>query len=295
MIFRNLYPGMDDVRISLLKQLLNELLKPSPNLIINNKYDDETKSALKRFEIGIEERLDSQNKPFKVNAYGRPSIAPADGKIDSATWILIAMALKQLAPERLRSLVERDRDLSDLFGLLPGTIEVNKYPPFSAGDLKQVKDALDSAKKMVRDSIKKDNFLKDKYGVASVLEQLNGVIVEGEGSNTFDGRQSYQLSWDKNLTRTVKQYFIDNKASVGAIVQFDAGPKGKNVMFIGDYFFNPPKPQNIAQQRSFIITHESVHLVSGKTDEDFGGSKKLSLLLVEAFFPVLKGNLGGVA
>lgn len=66
-------------------------------------------------------------------------------------------------------------------------------------------------------------------------------------------------------------------------------------MFIGDYYFNPYKVENSQLQKAFIIMHESVHLVGNKTDDDFGGSKKLSELLVRAFMPILEGKLGGVA
>ena len=300
MFFRTIYFGMSDNksdgRITLLQQLLNEVLTPSPKLEITGKYNNATKEALKRFEQGIE-----IVNGKKVNVYGRPAIFPVDGKIDEAAWIAIGMALKKIAPERFRALVTGSSELSDLFGLMPGTLEINQYPAFSAGDLKYVIDGLRLAKKKVQESIKKDDVLMVKYNVPSVMTLLEGVIVEGENANTFDGRKSYKLGWEiekkesDNITRTVKQYFVDKKESVGAIVKFNEGPKGKNVMFIGDYYFNPTKTDNSALQRAFIIMHESVHLVGNKTDDDFGGSKKLSELLVETFMPILKNKLGGVA
>lgn len=296
MFFRTIYLGMSDRRILLLQQLLNEILKPSPNLEVTGKYDNVTKEALKRFERGIE-IINGR----KTNVYGRPAIFPVDGKIDEAAWIAIGMALKQTAPERFRNLVNGNSELSDLFGLMPGTLEVSQYPAFSANDLKDVIDGLNLAKKKVQESIRKDNVLMTKYNVPGVLTLLEGVIIQGENANTFDGRKSYKLGWEiekkesDNITRTVKQYFIDKKESVGAIVKFNEGPKGKNVMFIGDYYFNPAKTDNSALQRAFIIMHESVHLVGNKTDDDFGGSKKLSELLVGTFMPILKNKLGGVA
>jgi len=300
MFFRTIYPGMSDNksdrRIALLQQLLNEVLKPSPNLQVTGKYDNETKEALRRFEKGIE-----TVNGKKINVYGRPSIFPVDGKIDEAAWIAIGMALKQFNPEKFRSTVSANPELVGLFGLMPGTLEINQYPAFNADDLKDVIGGLNLAKQKVKDSIKKDDVLSAKYGVPSVMTLLEGVIVQGENANTFDGRKSYLLDWNiakkesDNLTRTVKQYFIDNKESVGAIVKFDAGPKGKNVMFIGDYFFKPYKVENLQNQRAFIIMHEAVHLVGNKTDDDFGGSRKLSELLVDTFMPVLRKNLGGVA
>lgn len=179
MFFRTIYFGMSDNksdgRIALLQQLLNEVLKPSPNLEITGKYDNATKEALKRFEQGIE-TINGR----KTNVYGRPAIFPVDGKIDEAAWIAIGMALKKIAPERFRTLVTGNSELSDLFGLMPGTLEINQYPAFGKDNLKDVIDGLNLAKKKVQDSIKKDNVLLEKYGVPSVMALLEGVIVQGE-------------------------------------------------------------------------------------------------------------------
>lgn len=177
------------------------------------------------------------------------------------------------------------------------------FPAFKPDDLKDVLAGLNLAKKKVNESIKKDNVLQAKYGIPSVLALLEGVIVQGDDANTFDGRKAYKLIWDyaksgkesDNLTRTIKQYFIDNKESVGAIVIDAQRPKTNKAMFIGDYYFHPVKTNYLEFQRAFIIMHESVHLIGNKGDAVFGGSKNLSLLLVESFMPVLKNNLGGVA
>jgi hypothetical protein len=297
MFFRIIYLGMIDRRIALLQQLLNEILNPSPNLEVTGKYDNSTKEALKRFERGVETMSNGKLR----NAFGRPAIFPIDGKIDEAAWVAIGMALKLLDSEKFRNLVFGNPELLELFGILPETLEVNQYPVFSANDLKDVIIGLNLAKQKVKESSKKDDVLLTKYGIPSVMTLLDGVIIQGDSANTFDGRKSFLLDWEiakkesNNLTRTLKQYFIDKKESVGAIVKFDSGPTGKNVMFIGDYFFSPFKSENIQLQRAFIIMHESVHLVGNKTDNDFGGSRNLSKLLVETFMPILKNKLGGVA
>lgn len=274
-----IYLGMSDNRVPLLKQLLNEILKLNPPLTLNDKFDDATKSALLKFE----------RKNF---------IYTADGKVDSTTWVALARALP---PERLRQIVGNDTKLADLFGLVPNSaiIKFNDYPPFNAKDLDIVKSGLKLAKELVgKKGGDKDQALSKDYGIPSILDLLDGVVLEGDNANTFDGRKSVRftnsINGKKVLTRTVRQYFIDRKESVGAIVIFGAGPNKKNVMFIGDYYFNPIN-ENVAQQRAFMLMHESVHLIANKTDQDFGGSKNLSKLLVSKIFPVNSGKLGGVA
>lgn len=295
MIFRNIYPGMQDSSISLLKKLLNELLEPSPNLIVNNKYDNDTKTALKRFEkeIGV---MTLGNLP---NSYNTFPIFPVDGKIDESTWIAIGMALRLRSPEKFRNFLSNYKELLEKFGLIPGTLELNQYPSFNSSDFKIVKNGLELAKKMVADSIKNDGVL-NKWGIVSVQKLLDGVIIEGENANTFDGRKSLQLVQDgKEATKTVKTFLLEHKGDIGAIVRFYQGRNGTNVMFLGHFYFETIIPQ----VRAFIIMHEAVHLVGKKYDKDFAepgksraeGSKELSKLLVETFFPVLKafrGNLG---
>lgn len=295
MIYKNIYPGMDDSRIALLKELLNELLTPSPNLTINNKYDNDTKIALKRFEkeIGV---MTPGNQP---NSYNIFPILPADGKIDEATWIAVGMALKIRNPERFNKLALNDKELSEIFGLIPGTLELKQYPSFNSGDLKTVKDGLELAKKIVADSLKYDGILS-KWGISSVQKLLDGVILEGENANTFNGKESLQLIQDGNeATKTLKNFLAEHKEDIGAIVRFYQGRKGTHVMFIGHFYFETTIPQ----VRAFMIMHEAVHLVGKKHDTDFGksggsraeGSRALSKLLVDTFFPVLKafkGKLG---
>lgn len=274
-----MYSGMSDNRVPLLKQLLNEILKLNPPLVINNKFDKDTKNALLQFE----------KKNF---------IYTADGKVDSTTWVALA---RKLSSERLQQIIDNDPKISEILGLVPNSaiIKFNDYPSFSVKDLEVVKSGLQRAKKLIGEKGgDKDQALNKDYKIPSILELLDGVIVEGAGANTFDGRKSVRftnsINGKKATTRTVRQYFVDNKQSVGAIVIFDAGPNGKNVMFLGDYYFNPTN-ENPDQQKAFMIMHESVHLVANKTDADFGGSKKLSELLVRKIFPVNTGKLGGVA
>lgn len=225
-------------------------------------------------------------------------IYTADGKVDSTTWVALA---RTLLPERLRQIIGNDVKLYELLGLVPNSaiIEFNDYPPFNARDLEVVKSGLKLAKELVgKKGGDKDQELNKGYNIPSILDLLDGVIIERVNANTFDGRKSVrftnQINDKKATTKTVGQYFVDNKQSVGAIVQFRGGRGGKNVMFIGDYYFNPPN-ENMSQQRAFIIMHESVHLVGNKTDVDFDGSKNLSKLLVEKIFPINTGKLGGVA
>lgn len=207
-----LYSGMSDNRVPLLKQLLNEILNLNPPLVINNKFDKDTKKAL----------LDFERKNF---------IYTADGKVDSTTWVALA---RKLSSERLRQIINNDPKISEILGLVPNTaiIKFNDYPPFGAKDLKTVKEALADAKKLV--GIKggdKDQFLNKDYKIPSILDLLNGIIIEGSDANTFDGRKSVSftntIKGKKATTKTVRQYFVDNKQSVGAIVIFKAGPNGK--------------------------------------------------------------------
>lgn len=280
--FFPLYAGSSDSRVIVLKQILNEILKLNPPLVINKKFDKDTKNALKQFEI----------KNF---------IYKADGKVDSTTWVALARALSALSSDCLRRLVNNNAETAELLGLVPNSavIKFNDYPSFSIKDLEVVKSGLRLAKKLVGEKGgDKDQVLNKDYKIPSILDLLDGVFVEEVNANTFDGRKSVHftnsINGKKVLTRTVRQYFVDNRKSVGAIVIFDAGPNGKNVMFLGDYYFNPDR-ENQDQQRAFMIMHESVHLVANKTDADFGGSKKLSELLVRKIFPVNLGKLGGVA
>lgn len=144
-----------------------------------------------------------------------------------------------------------------------------------------------------------------KYGIPSVLSLLEGVKIAGANANTFDGRKSNHFAKDSRggkksgcgyVTKTVKQYFLDNKNEVGAMVQFYGGKNGKNVMFLGHYYFNPKNDSvSTIYQKAFIIMHESVHLVGKLGDKDFGGSGNLSELLVKTFFPAGTNRLGGVA
>ncbi len=274
-----LYSGMSDNRVPLLKQLLNEILKLNPPLVINNKFDKDTKNALLQFE----------KKNF---------IYTADGKVDSTTWVALA---RKLSSERLRQIIDNDPKISEILGLVPNSaiIKFNDYPSFNVKDLEVVKSGLKLAKKLVGEKGgDKNQALNKDYKIPSILDLLNGVFVEEANVNTFDGRKSVRftnsINGKKAFTRTVRQYFVDNKQSVGAIVIFKAGPNGKNVMFLGDYYFNPSN-ENMEQQRAFMIMHESVHLIADKTDADFDGSKNLSKILVQKIFPVNAGQLGGVA
>lgn len=274
-----LYSGMSDNRVPLLKQLLNEILKLNPPLVINNKFDKDTKNALLQFE----------EKNF---------IYTADGKVDSTTWVALA---RKLSSERLRQIIDNDPKISEILGLVPNSaiIKFNDYPSFNVKDLEVVKSGLKLAKKLVGEKGgDQDQALNKDYKIPSILDLLNGVFVEEASVNTFDGRKSVRftnsINGKKAFTRTVRQYFVDNKQSVGAIVIFKAGPNGKNVMFLGDYYFNPSN-ENMEQQRAFMIMHESVHLIADKTDADFDGSKNLSKILVQKIFPVNAGKLGGVA
>lgn len=268
--------------IALLQQLLNQLLKLNPPLAINDKFDNATKQAVKQFET-----------KYRVN--------PPDTNVTEATWIRLG---EIIGTKRLLEIIPRlncNEELVELFGLVPdcAVIEKYDYPAFSGDDLASVKNGLSLAKKLVAESIEKDAVLS-KQGVPSIQKMLDGVILEGAKANTFDGRKSKQLIQDgKEPMKTVKTFFADHKADIGAIVRFYWGRKGTNVMFIGHFYFDT----TIAQVRAFMIMHEAVHLVENKQDTDFGqtggtraeGSRALSEMLVDAFFPILKtfkGNKG---
>lgn len=167
-----------------------------------------------------------------------------------------------------------------------------KYPSFGRNDLKDVKMGLNEAKKLAKKK-QCDEALKS-YGIDSTSKLLEGVIVEGNDANTFDGRTSSLTFLENGKTKTVADYFKEKKADVGAAVFWNMGRSGENVMFIGDYYFDPPEMENLAFQRAFIIMHEVVHLIGKKVDAQFGGSKRLSEKLINKCFPVLKGKLGGV-
>lgn len=268
--------------VALLQQLLNQLLKLNPPLAINDKFDNPTKQAVKQFET-----------KYRIN--------PPDTTVTEATWIRLG---EIIGTKRLLEIIPRlncNKELVELFGLVPDCAVIEKfdYPAFSGSDLTLVKNGLSDAKKLVAGNLKNDAVLS-KQGIPSIQKMLDGVILEGSTANTFDGRKSKQLIQDgKEPMKTVKTFFTDHKADIGAIVRFNWGRKGTNVMFIGQFYFDT----TIAQVRAFIIMHEAVHLVENKSDTDFGqpggtraeGSKTLSKMLVDAFFPILvtyKGNLG---
>ena len=271
----NCFLGMRHKKVVLLKQMLNEVLKLDPPLVINDKYDAETKAAVMQFE-------------FKSH------IRPANGKMDDITWVSLGQALPPGRLQQLLAASNNDPDLFELFGLVPnsGIIQFNNYPPFNKEDLETVQKGLEVAKKRVNDKIQSDTALQS-YGIPSVMGLLNGVSLDGANPNTFDGRVSVCHARDrKKQLITVRQYFVDYL--VGATVIVGGGPHFANVMFIGDYYFKPIAAGNIEMQRAFILMHESVHLVGNKEDEVFGGSPQLSELLLQTFFYGEQINFGGI-
>lgn len=260
---------------SLLKQLLNEVLALNPPLIVNNKFDNATKQAVKQFET----------------KYG---ILPADDDLDEATWIKLGEVIPKTRLDQIIKQSNYDSKLIKLFGLTPSNSVIQKYdyPPFEKGDLKKVEKGLEGAYDLLKDAgVSGDQVLNGK-GVPSIKTLLDGVIVNGVNANTFDGREStllisFSLS-GQTATRSIRQFFVEYKANVGALVT-NAG--GKKVMFIGHFYFDDTS-NGSAQRRSFIIMHESVHLIGNKRDIDFGtpqtvGSHNLSQLLIDKMFPVL--------
>jgi hypothetical protein len=274
----NCFLGMRHKKVVLLKQMLNEVLNLDPPLVINDRYDAETKAAVMQFEF-------------------KSLIRPANGKMDDITWVSLGQVLPPGRLQQLLTAANNDPDLFELFGLVPnsGIIQFNIYPPFNKEDLETVQKGLELAKKRVNDKIQSDTALQS-YGIPSVMGLLNGVSLDGANPNTFDGRVSVCLARDRkhhNLM-TVRKYFVDYREIVGAKVTLGGGPHGANVMFIGYYYFTPIAAGNIEMQRAFILMHESVHLVGNKEDEVFGGNPQLSELLIQTFFYGEQINFGGI-
>ena len=131
------------------------------------------------------------------------------------------------------------------------------------------------------------------YGISSLAALIGGLTANG---NVFDGRKSTLTGpiGDKGAIQSVGDYLKEKKESVGAVVFGNSITGRGSVTFLGDYFFNPSRPENAAYQRAIILIHEAVHQVGQTGDAPFGGSKKLSEKIIEKCFPVLRGKLGGV-
>jgi len=141
-----------------------------------------------------------------------------------------------------------------------------------------------------------DSALKS-YGVDSLSSLLQGIRVDGDQPNVFDGMSSSYPKHVGDNTVSMAEFFRMEKHKVAAEVVM-TGSASTNVMFLGPAFFNPGLAgvdagyYGLAQ--AFIMMHEAVHLVGNILDSDFGGSKKLTKLLVDNCFPVHSGKLGGL-
>jgi hypothetical protein len=168
-------------------------------------------------------------------------------------------------------------------------IGVTPYPSITGNDLKNTLEALTLARELTVDC-QCDQALQD-YGVNSLSELLQIEV----NQNLFDGRSStLGLPWNSSAgeRETVATYFNRNRNILWAGV-IPARFTGKgNLVFLNNYFFNPTRAVLMAkEQRAITLIHEVVHQFGGKSDEDFGGSKRLTLILIDACLPKLKVNL----
>jgi RHS repeat-associated protein len=168
------------------------------------------------------------------------------------------------------------------------------FPLFTADNLKTVNKSLGLAQELASKK-KCDEALKN-YGIPSLAALVNQYNVNTTDANIFDGRKSTLTGpiGQNGATQSIGDYFKEQKGQVGAAVFGNSVTGRGSVTFLGDYFFNPVNIENMEQQRGIILLHEAVHQFGGKGDSVFGGSKKLSELIIEGCAPVLKGKLGGV-
>lgn len=163
------------------------------------------------------------------------------------------------------------------------------YPLFGGGDLKLVQKALADAQAAARRLPACDRAL-EAHGAPSLLALLDRYVLAGPTAQLFDGRRSTlkPAGWRK----TVAQRFADRGNEAGAFVLWGGGLP--TVTFLGPYFFNPTSMDRVSAQRMIIVAHEAVHQFAGLGDAHFGGSKKLTRLIVDKCYPGGRGRLGGV-
>jgi RHS repeat-associated protein len=155
---------------------------------------------------------------------------------------------------------------------LQGVLGNNPNPQISGGDLKAFNGALADAKKAACDA-SCDGALQDYKikSLAALVAQMAANI------NVFDGRKStYPLRKE-----TVASFL--KKGTAGAVSFTNV-----ELTYLGDYFFNPRVIDNMSQHPALILLHESVHEFGHLSDEDFGGSSRLSEKIAEKCFPILK-------
>lgn len=159
------------------------------------------------------------------------------------------------------------------------------FPLLTTEQLSKVTEALTLAKELTKDC-DCDKALQS-YGINSLAE----ILILEPNVNIFDGRKStLGLPWLINGEReTVNSYFVKNQDWLWAgVIQSAFTGKG-NILFLNSYFFNPNKNVTVAiQQRAIILIHESVHQYANKNDKYFGGSQRLTKLIINACLPNLK-------
>lgn len=132
------------------------------------------------------------------------------------------------------------------------------------------------------------------------IESLSALVRQYSTENLYDARNSYLVFKDNDgIWGTVANYAQEKKENVGAFVLNGLGPNNSNVTFLSYRFFDPKDVNSDGAKwpgatRAIMLIHEAVHQFGGKGDNDFGGSKALSNLIVDKCFPALKGQLGGV-
>jgi hypothetical protein len=138
-----------------------------------------------------------------------------------------------------------------------------------------------------------------RFGLSSVGDALGKIQFSGSSQNVWNGRNSTYVTSFSGANGTsylspIDQFFLKNKASVGAIV---TSTNWGRHMFLGYAFFQPHlagvKAGYDNQARALIMMHEAVHL-AGFGDAVFGGSKQLTNILIDNCYPVLKNYLGGL-
>lgn len=157
---------------------------------------------------------------------------------------------------------------------LQGVLGKNPFPKMSGRDLEVFSNALKPAiETACRPEC--DGALQD-YGIKSLKDLVEGLTAN---HNVYDGRRSTYPHGDE----TMKDFLKKGSAAAVATTDLD-----KNLVFLGDKFWKPDSIDSIPQQRGLILLHEAVHAIGRKTDIDFGTSRKLSEIIAEKCFPILK-------
>ncbi|MEW6736238.1 MAG: hypothetical protein AB1489_33405 [Acidobacteriota bacterium] len=206
-------------------------------------------------------------------------------KMKKALFLLMLVLSSQVAyaQERLSVKVDQQQAAAVSYPILGA----NPFPLLAGDDLVLVEQALTLAHTLTQ-SCDCDKALQ-AYGVESLAATLIKIEIN---VNLFDGREStLGLPFlNKHGEReTLAVSFRQHKDWLSAGVISGRFTGIGNVIFLNSYFFTPTKlPLLAEQQRAITLIHESVHQFAGKSDEDFGGSDRLTALIIKGCAP----NLG---